>query len=159
MRDTKIIATPQCLVVFAVTEVRQLHMESLKRAMSLIAAFDNPCYGAQGQPHVQHQGQSAVPSTWPADSDSQAVTQQYQPGGLSAAASAASMCQPGACGELDALTEAIMQQGCCDEEGTSVQWMKPFLPGLLKIVTHIQHCSRYGSGRTRDKSCKIRHEV
>ena len=138
----KALRAPQTLnamVVFAAPEIQQLHIDGLKRAMSLIAAIQHSCYGTQG-PHVQHQGQLAVPSTWPADSDSQAVTQQYQPGGPSAAAAAASMSQPGACQELQGLAEAIMQQGCCDEEGTLVH--KPFLPGLLTTLTHVQHCSR-----------------
>lgn len=82
-----------------------------------------------------------------ADSDSQTATQLYQAAD-SAAGSAASL--QGCCSSEDddrctgveAVAEAVMQQGCGDEEGRAVQLMKPFLPAALLALTQ-SHACRY----------------
>lgn len=99
----------------------------------------------------QEQGQEQAPAPGPAlpqqhgQSDSQAATQLYQ-----AADTTASLHGPctqdndGSCIGLEAVAEAVMQQGCCDEEGRAVQLMKPFLPEALLVLTKAQGASRFG---------------
>ena len=113
--------------------------------MSLVAATRGPTLQSQGHPHVQPLGSDAVPVTRPTDSDTQAVTQQYQPVGSAAAVQASNVTHSSSCDELEALAEAVMQQGCLDEEeGTTAQLMKPFLPGVLRALSEVPTASRYG---------------
>lgn len=78
-----------------------------------------------------------------ADSDSQTATQLYQ-----AADSATSLqgCSSSEdddrCTGVEAVAEAVMQQGCGDEGGRAMQLMKPFLPAALLALTQA-HASRY----------------
>ena len=79
-----------------------------------------------------------------ADSDSQAATQLYP--AADTAASLQGCCSShddDRCTGLEAVAEAVMQQGCWDEEGRAVQLMKPFLPAALLALTRTQGPSRY----------------
>ena len=111
--------------------------------MSLVAATRGPTLQSQGHPQVQLLSLDAVPVTWPADSDTQAVTQQYQPVGSAAAEQASDMTHFSSCDQLEDLAEAVMQQGCLDEEGMTAQLMKPFLPGVLRALSELSTASRY----------------
>ena len=82
--------------------------------------------------------------TRPTDSDTQAVTQQYQFVGSADAVQASDMTHSNSCDELEALAEAVMYHGCLDEEGTTAQLMKPFLPGVLRSLSEVPSASRYG---------------
>ena len=44
---------------------------------------------------------------------------------------------------MEAVAEAVMQQGCCDQEGRLVQLIQPFLPGALHSLTDSQNAFRY----------------
>lgn len=113
--------------------------------MSLAAATKGCAQQPQGHPHLQTENPRGMAPTWPAESDSQAVTQQYHPAESSAAAEASAISHSGHCHELDALAEAVMQLGCSDEAGSTVQVMKPFLPGFVKALSDVQGASRYGT--------------
>ncbi len=111
--------------------------------MSLVAATRGPTLQSQGRPQVQPLGSDAVPATWPADSGTQAVTQQYQPVASAAAVAASNVTHFSSCDKLEALAEAVMQQGCLDNEGRAAQLMKPFLPGILRALSEVPTASRY----------------
>ncbi|DBA71994.1 TPA: hypothetical protein ACH3X2_010737 [Trebouxia sp. C0005] len=125
------------------SEVIQLRDSALLGAMNLVAATKGPTLQSQGHPQVQLLSSDAVPVTWPAHSDTQAVTQQYQPVGSAAAVQASNMTHFGSCNELEALAEAVMQQGCLDKEGMTAQLMKPFLPGFLRALSAVPTASRW----------------
>ena len=113
--------------------------------MSLVAATRGPTLQSQGRTQVQPLSSDAVPATWPADSDTQAVTQQYQSAGSAAAVQASNVTHSSSFDELEALAEAVMQQGCLDEGGRAAQLMKPFLPGVLRALSEVPTASsRYG---------------
>lgn len=112
-------------------------------AISLVAFAGGSSQQEQGQRQTLAPG-PAQPQQH-ADSDSQATTQLYQ-----AAESAASLQGPctsdsddGSCIGLEAVAEAVMQQGCCGEEGRAVQLMKPFLPAALLVLTKTEGASRF----------------
>lgn len=98
-----------------------------------------------------------------AGSDSQMATQLYQAADSvahsavdSAVDSAASLqgCSSSegddSCTGVEAVAEAVMQQGCWDEEGRAVQLMKPFLPAALLALTQAHAC-RYASHGVKPK--------
>jgi len=128
----------------AESEVIQLRDSALLTAISLVAATRGPTLQSQGRTQVQPLSSDAVPATWPADSDTQAVTQQYQSAGSAAAVQASNVTHSSSFDELEALAEAVMQQGCLDEEGRAAQLMKPFLPRVLRALSQVQTASRYG---------------
>jgi len=128
----------------AESEVIQLRDSALLSVISLVAATRGPTVQSQGHPQVQRLSSDAGPVTWPADSDTQAATQQYQPVGSAAAVQASDVTHISSCDELEALAEAVMQQGCLDEEGRAAQLMKPFLPGVLRALSEVPNASRYG---------------
>ena len=130
---------------FAGAEVVQLKHSVLVNAMSLVAAIGAHKQQPQGQPHVQPQGSGAALPTWPAGSNSQSVTQQYQLADSSAALQPSTSSHTARWHELEALAEAVMQQGCLDEEGTAVQAMMPYLPGFVRALSEVQGASRYGT--------------
>ena len=132
----------------AESEVIQLRDSALLSAISLVAATRGPTLQSQGHPQVQPLSSDAGPVTRPTDSDTQAVTQQYQPVGSEAAVQASDITQFSSCDELEALAEAVMQQGCSDEEGRAAQLMKPFLPGVLRALSEVPTASRYGRQAT-----------
>ena len=110
--------------------------------MSLVAATRGHTRQSPGHPQVQPLVSDAAPAIRPADSDTQAVTQQYQPVASAATVQASNVTHFSSCDELEALAEAVMQQGCLDDEGTTAQLMKPFLPGFLKAVSEVPGASR-----------------
>jgi hypothetical protein len=116
--------------------------------MSLVAATRGPTLQSQRHFQVQPLSSDAVAVTWPADSDTQAATQQYQPVGSAAAVQASNVTHLSSCDELEAVAEAVMQQGCLDEEGMTAQLMKPFLPGFLRALSELPTASRYGRQAT-----------
>lgn len=130
---------------FAGAEVVQFKHSVLVNAMSLVAAMRAITQQPQRHPHVQPQNSRAALPTWPAGSDSQSVTQQYQPADSSAALQPSTSSHAGRWHELEALAEAVMQQGCLDEEGTAVQAMTPYLPGFVRALSELQGASRYGT--------------
>ena len=95
-----------------------------------------------------------------ADSDSQAATQLYQ-----AADTAASL--QGCCSSVDddrctgveAVAEAVMQQGCWDKAGRAVQLMKPLLPAALLVLTRPQGTSRYFRSLGQVSALHIVHNI
>ena len=123
----------------AETEVTQLRDSALLSAMSLVAGS-----AQQTLPQANHQVARAAQA---AESACQAVTQQYQPAGSAAAMSASSASHLGSCDDLEALGEAVMQQGCCDEV---TNLMKPFLPEFVTALSGVQSASRYGSAYRHD---------
>ena len=142
--------------VVAAAEVMQFNHDAVTRAISLISATKGSSdESTMSQPsQIQPLAAQSAQPTWPADSDSQAVTQQYQPVDSAAATAASRGGQPGACmsfstteagpcAELEAVAEAIMRQGCDDEGGALTHIAKPFLPGLLKTLCHVQTLHRY----------------
>ena len=86
-----------------------------------------------------------------ADSDSQMATQLYQAADT-AVESATSLqgCSSseddGRCTRVEAVAEAVIQQGCWDEEGRAVQLIKPFLPAALSALTQAHACRYVGYG-------------
>ncbi|KAL0037621.1 hypothetical protein WJX77_005190 [Trebouxia sp. C0004] len=124
------------------SEVIQLRDSALLRAMTLVAATRGPTVQSQGHPQVQPLGSDA-PVTWPADSDTSAVRQQYQPVGSAAAVQASNVTHFSSFDELEALAEAVMQQGCLEEEGMTAHLMKPFLPGVLRALSEVPTASRW----------------
>ena len=133
-------------LMLAEAETSALKDACFIRAISMVAASKGTA--EQGQDH----GQATAPSPataqprWGADSGSQAATQLY-----SAADTATSMqgCCHGdtesSCCGVEAVAEAVMQQGCCDEEGRTVQAIKPFLPGALQALSKVHGASRCAS--------------
>lgn len=81
-----------------------------------------------------------------AHSDSQAATQLYHAADTEASLQGCcSSHDDDRCTGVEAVAEAVMQQGCLDEEGRVVQLMKPFLPAALLALTRAQGTSRYSS--------------
>lgn len=97
----------------------------------------------------QGQGQASAPGPaqhqQPAESDSQAATQLYQAADTAASSQGPCTSDDHNCIGLEAVAEAVMQQGCCDKEGRAVQLMKPFLPGALLVLTRTEGASRFGN--------------
>ena len=117
---------------YAETEVIQLRDSSLLSAMSLVSNS-----AQQALPQASHQVARVDQA---AESAYQAVPEQYQPAGLAASMPASSASCVGSCDDREALGEAVMQQGCCDEVTTL---MKPFLPGFITALSEIQSSGRY----------------
>ena len=120
----------------AETAVTQLRDSALLCAMSLV--------GGSAQQALP-QANQVTRAAQAAESACQAVTQQYQPADSAAAMSASSTSHSGNCADLEALGEAVMQQGCC---GEVTDLMKPLLPGFVTALSDPHSASRYGSADT-----------
>ena len=128
---------------FAETEAIALRNACCVSAISLVTA--SKASAQWGQRHRQASAPSPAPTQprWGAESVSQAATQLYP------AAETAAFMHGGcsrddhsSCCGLEAVAEAVMQQGCCDEEGSMVHLLKPFLPEALQALSRVHSTGR-----------------